>query len=58
MDGGVVKLAADLQGDFTQNLESPPLLGSEGLPSGSPEADTPDELLRAGFGAEFAAGFH
>ena len=53
----MVKLAADIHEDIAQKAESPPLLRSEGLPLGSPEADTPDEVVRAGFGEELCAGF-
>ena len=40
-----------------QKVESPPLLTSESLPVGSSEADTPDEIVRAGFGEELVASF-
>ena len=52
----MVKLAANLYEHVVQKVESPPLLRSEGLPVGSPEADTPDEIVRAGFGEEVVAG--
>ena len=54
--GGVVKLAVDLHEDVAQTVDSPPLLSSEGLPVRSPEIDTPDEIVRAGFGKEHVAG--
>ena len=54
--GGVVNLAADLHEDIAQNAESPPLLRSEGLSVGSPEADSIDETVRAGFREELVAG--
>ena len=57
MAGGVVKLAADLHEDVAQKVASPPLLRLEGLPFGSPKAQTPDEIVRAGFDAELVAGF-
>ena len=47
--GGVVELAANLHEDVAQKR-------SEGIPVGSPEADTPDEIARAGFGEEIVAG--
>ena len=52
----MVKLAADVHEDGAQKVESPPLLRSEGLPVGSPEADTPDKIVRAGFGEELVTG--
>ena len=52
----MVKLAANLHEDVAQKAESPPLLSAEGLPVGSPEARTPDEIVRAGFGEELVAG--
>ena len=55
--GGVVKLAADLHEDVAQKVESPPLLTSESLPVGSSEADTPDEIVRAGFGEDLVDSF-
>ena len=53
----MVKLAADLHEDVAQMIESPPLLRSEGLPVGNREADTPDEIVRAGFGEKLVSGF-
>ena len=55
--GGMVKLAVDLHEYVAQKVEFPPLLRSEGLPVGIPEAGTPDEIVRAGFGEELVAGF-
>ena len=55
--GGVVKLAADLHEDVAQMVESSPLLRSEGLSVSNPEADTPDEIVRAGFGEKLVSGF-
>ena len=52
----MVKLAADLHEDVAQKGESPPLLRSEGMPVGSPENDTPNEIVRTGFGEELVAG--
>ena len=52
----MVKLAADLHENVALKVESPPLLKPEGLLVGSPEADTPDEIVRAGFGKELVAG--
>ena len=56
MEGGVIKLAADLRDDVVYEIESPPLLSSEGLPVINLEADTPDEIVRAGFGEKLVAG--
>ena len=55
--GVLVKLAADLHEDVAQRVELTPLLRSEGLLVGSPEADTPEKIVRAGFGEELVDGF-
>ena len=55
-EGGVVKLAADLHEDVAQKVESPPLLRLKGLPVGCPGGDTPDKIVRAGFGEEHVPG--
>ena len=55
---GAVKLAADRHEDVAQKIEPPPLRRSEGLPVSSLEADTPDEIMRAGFSEELVAGVH
>ena len=39
-----------------QKVEALSLLRSERLPIGSPECDTPDEIVRTGFGEELVAG--
>ena len=56
--GGGVKLGADNHEDVAQKVASSPLLRSKGLPVCVREADTPDEIVRAGFGAELVTGFH
>ena len=53
----MVKLAADLHEDAAQTVESPSQLRSEGLPVGSPEPDTPNEIVRDCFGEELVTGF-
>ena len=52
----VVKLVVDLHMDVAQTREHQPLLRSDGLPVSSHEADTPDEIVQAGFGEELVIG--
>ena len=55
MEGGVVQLAVDFQEDVAQQVKARPLLRLESSPVVGPEADTSDEMGRAGFGEEGVA---